>query len=98
MFCYVAATDSRGSGGRASELYGQQTRTRYGWRTLHALMMFPPTAAGREQTLPYRCCCALFLVPQVVWPSLKFDPFDDDYSMDDHGTLSNTTGASTGGE
>eukprot|EP00903_Cladosiphon_okamuranus_P018874 g17360.t1 len=35
---------------------------------------------------------------EVVWPSLKYDPFDDDYSMDDHATLPNTAGgASVGG-
>ena len=48
VFCYVAATDSRGSGGRASELYGQQTRSRYGWRTLRALMMSPPNCSGER--------------------------------------------------
>lgn len=24
------------------------------------------------------------LRPQVVWPRLMYDPFDDDYNMDDH--------------
>ncbi|CAM9332632.1 unnamed protein product, partial [Scytosiphon promiscuus] len=32
----------------------------------------------------------------VVWPTLRYDPFDDDYSMDEHGHVSGTRSASVG--
>lgn len=38
----------------------------------------------------------LSFLPQVVWPHLTYDPYDDDYSMDDHGTMSHVSTASTG--
>lgn len=45
----------------------------------------------------HACCLRSLPSPlpfQVVWPTLRYDPFDDDYSMDEHGRMSGTPAAS----